>query len=149
MIWMNSLSPFKICLLSSVLGPCCAGFSLGAESGATLELWCTGSSSWRLLLVQSTVLGCEGFSSRGTWVSSCQNWALEHGFNSCGTQLCCSKTCRSQETEYFDSTLPLGWALAALLPVPLLLCVTGDISQVPKPGGLQAGSSSGGCGGEG
>lgn len=33
MIWMNSLSPFKICLLSSVLGPCCAGFSLVAESG--------------------------------------------------------------------------------------------------------------------
>ena len=87
-----------------------------------------GGFSW----CRARVLGCEGFSSRGTWVSSCQNWTLEHGLNSCGTRLCCSRTCGRQETEYFDSMLPLGWALAALLSVSLLLCVTGTSLRSPS-----------------
>ena len=34
--------------------------------------------------------------------------------------------------EYFDSMLPLCWALAVLLPVSLLLCVTGTCLRSPS-----------------
>ena len=34
--------------------------------------------------------------------------------------------------EYFDSMLPLCWAPAVLLPVSLLLCVTGTCLRSPS-----------------
>ena len=56
---------FKIfgCAGSSLLH---MGFLQLWRAGATLQLRCKGFSLWGLLLC-SKVLGCTGFSSRGTW----------------------------------------------------------------------------------
>ena len=54
--WSYSLfSPtvfFKKIIIFGCAGlPCCVGFSLGAESGGALQLWCSGLSLWWLLLL--------------------------------------------------------------------------------------------------
>ena len=60
----------------------CLGFSLELwQPGATLRLQCSGFSLLWLPPLQS-----RGFSSCGTWLSSCGSWALEHRPNGCGPQ---------------------------------------------------------------
>ena len=43
------------------------GFSLVAQAGAALELWCVGFSLWWLFLLQSKGSGVYGLSSCGSW----------------------------------------------------------------------------------
>ena len=69
----------------AVLGFCgCLGFSLVAESRATLYLRCAGVSLWQLLLLRSMNSG---------GLQQCISQALEHRLSSGGTQpqLLCGK----------------------------------------------------------
>ena len=52
-------------------------FSSCGKWGAILQLQCEGASLRWLLFCRTRALGCEGFSSWGSW-------ALEHRLNSCG-----------------------------------------------------------------
>ena len=62
---------------------CVRAFSSCAGSGYS-SLWCVGFSLRWLLFSQSRGSRCTGFSSCGTWASSCGSRALEHRLSSCG-----------------------------------------------------------------
>ena len=64
----------------AVLGHCCCtGFSLVAENRLLIGVASPVAEHTR-------ALGCAGFRSCSTWVSSCSSQALEHRLSSCRAQ---------------------------------------------------------------
>ena len=76
-----------ICLLLAVLGLHCCGWAFsGCGLWGDPLLWYEGFSYGGFSYYRPQALGRAGFSSSGTWVSSCGSRALEHRLNSRGTR---------------------------------------------------------------
>ena len=66
----------------TVLGLCCCtGFSLVAESGATLRVW-GGFPLWWLLIAEHGLWGIQASEVTAHGLSSCGSQAVEHRLNS-------------------------------------------------------------------
>ena len=84
----TNLNIKKRIIYLAVLGLCCCtGFPLVAESWGYSSCR-EHASHWGGLSVaeHTRALGCEGFSSRSTGVSSCSSWAPEQRLSSCHAQ---------------------------------------------------------------